>query len=114
MSDLQQRIEALWERRDELSPDDLDATATVHEAIDQLDTGAARVAEMVDGEVVVHQWLKLAILLLFKQSKMATIELGPFEFADKIPLKTSLRLRLYSPQPRWYIRRVRLRRTPSL
>jgi len=36
---------------------------------------------------VVHEWLKRAILLLFRQSAMDTVELGPFEFADKIPLK---------------------------
>src|SRR5205085_8819776 len=39
------------------------------------------------GEVVVHQWLKQAILLLFRLAAMETIELGPFEYADKIPLK---------------------------
>ncbi|MDH4170308.1 MAG: 2,3,4,5-tetrahydropyridine-2,6-dicarboxylate N-succinyltransferase [Acidimicrobiia bacterium] len=93
MSDLQGQIEALWERRDDLGPGDLDATNTIHAAIELLDTGQARVAEMVDGEVVVHQWLKLAILLLFQQSQMTTIELGPFEFADKIPLKTDYQAR---------------------
>jgi 2,3,4,5-tetrahydropyridine-2-carboxylate N-succinyltransferase len=36
---------------------------------------------------VVHQWLKYAVLLLFRFSQMETIELGPFEYADKIPLK---------------------------
>ncbi len=40
-----------------------------------------------DGSVVVHAWLKQAILLLFKLSQMETVELGPYEFADKIPLK---------------------------
>ena len=59
----------------------------MHEAIHLLDTGAARVAEVLDGKVVVHQWLKYAMLLLFRLSKMETIELGPFEYADKIPLK---------------------------
>ena len=44
-------------------------------------------AELHEGEVVVHQWLKQAILLLFRLSKMETIDLGPFEYADKIPLK---------------------------
>ena len=44
-------------------------------------------AEIVDGEVVVHEWLKLAILLLFRLARMETVELGPFEYADKIPLK---------------------------
>ncbi len=52
-----------------------------------LDTGAVRVAEIVDGDVVVHEWLKYAVLLLFRLSKMETIELGPFEYVDKIPLK---------------------------
>ncbi len=89
MTDLQTRIESLWEQRDTLDTDDPEVVATVHEAIDLLDTGAARVAEIGDdGDVVVHQWLKLAILLLFKIAKMDTIEVGPFEFADKIPLKT--------------------------
>jgi 2,3,4,5-tetrahydropyridine-2-carboxylate N-succinyltransferase len=46
------------------------------------------VAEVVDGGVVVHEWLKQAILLLFRQARMVTHELGPFEFADKIPLKS--------------------------
>src|SRR5438309_3311750 len=88
MADLQAQIEDLWERRGELSADDADALAIVSEAIDLLDTGQARVAEIGDGgDVVVHQWLKQAILLLFKLSAMETIELGPFEYADKIPLK---------------------------
>jgi 2,3,4,5-tetrahydropyridine-2-carboxylate N-succinyltransferase len=88
MSDLQAKIESLWERRDDLSPADTDAIEAVHAAIDLLDTGKARVAEIgPDGEVVVHQWLKLAILLLFRTSAMQTIELGPYEYADKIPLK---------------------------
>src|SRR5437588_990864 len=65
-----------------------DAMAVVREAIDLLDRGEARVAEVgTDGQVVVHQWLKEAILLLFKLSAMETLELGPFEYADKIPLK---------------------------
>ena len=64
-----------------------EAKDAVHEAIGLLDSGAARVAEVVDGDVVVHEWAKQAILLLFKLSTMETIELGPFEFADKIPLK---------------------------
>ena len=59
----------------------------MHQAIELLDTGEARVAEVVDDEVVVHEWLKYAVLLLFRLSHMETIELGPFEYADKIPLK---------------------------
>lgn len=90
MADLQATIEDLWERRADLVPDDADANQAIFEAVKLLDTGEARVAEWGAGgagEVVVHQWLKQAILLYFKQSQMATIELGPFEYADKIPLK---------------------------
>src|SRR5207244_1636408 len=41
----------------------------------------------VDGEVVVHEWLKQAILLCFRLRGLETIELGPFEYHDRIPLK---------------------------
>ena len=89
MADLESTITTLWEARDDLdavmSRDE--ARAAVHEAIELLDSGEARVAEMVDDEVVVHQWLKQAILLLFRTAEMETIELGPFEYADKVPLK---------------------------
>ncbi len=91
MADLQARIEELWPRASELVPGDAEALATVTEAIDLLDGGAARVAEIdpATDEVVVHQWLKQAILLLFRLRSMETIEVGPFEYADKLPLKGS-------------------------
>ena len=89
MADLQSQIAELWEHRTELSPSDVDAKAVVHEVIDLLDRGEVRAAEIdpATGEVVVHVWLKHAILLLFRLSEMETMELGPFEFADRIPLK---------------------------
>ena len=89
MADLQKQIAELWERRAELTPDDGDARAVVDLAIDLLDSGEVRTAEVdpATGEVVVHVWLKQAILLLFRLSAMETSELGPFEFADRIPLK---------------------------
>jgi len=88
MADLQSTIEALWEHRTELAVDDVEANRAILEAVTLLDRGEARVAEIAgDGSVVVHEWLKLAILLYFRQSEMATIEVGPFEYADKIPLK---------------------------
>jgi 2,3,4,5-tetrahydropyridine-2,6-dicarboxylate N-succinyltransferase len=88
MADLRVQIEDFWRRRTEIGPDDSDVMAVIHEAIDLLDRGEARVAEVVDDEVVVHEWLKQAILLLFQQARIVTQELGPFEFADKIPLKS--------------------------
>ena len=88
MSTLQQRIDALYGRIDELGPDDNDARADVEAAIELLDAGTARVAEIDEsGEVVVHEWLKRAILLLFRLRGISTEHAGPFEFADRIPLK---------------------------
>jgi len=89
MADLPAQIDELWQRSDELGPDDTDALAVVTEVIDQLDQGVVRVAEVdpVTDQVVVHQWLKEAILLLFRLRSMETIDVGPFEFADKLPLK---------------------------
>jgi 2,3,4,5-tetrahydropyridine-2-carboxylate N-succinyltransferase len=87
--DLEQTITALWEGHDDLEAvmNPADAKQAVHDAIDLLDRGEARVAELVGDEVVVHQWLKYAVLLLFRFSHMETLEVGPFEFHDKIPLK---------------------------
>ncbi len=86
---LEKTITALWEGREDLFAvlPELEARDAVLQAVELLDTGEARVAEVVDDEVVVHQWLKYAVLLLFRLSHMETIELGPFEYADKIPLK---------------------------
>ena len=89
MSDLEQTITALWDGRDDLDAvmPRHEAEAAVRTAIDLLDTGEARVAELSGGKVVVHQWLKQAILLLFRLTSMSVEELGPFEYRDKIPLK---------------------------
>ena len=71
--------------------------AAVLFALEGLDQGAYRVAERpsaagpdADVEWVVNAWLKKAILLFFAIRKMERIEVGPFEFHDKIPLKKGL------------------------
>lgn len=89
MADLAARIDELWARSDGLGVGDADALAVVSEAIALLDRGEVRVAEVdpATDEVVVHEWLKRAILLLFRLRAIETTELGPFEFADKLPLK---------------------------
>ncbi len=89
MSDLAEQITRLWDGRDDLAAvmPPAEARAVVHEAIELLDRGDARVAEVVDGEVVVHEWLKQAILLLFRLEGLSVIEAGPFEYHDKLPLK---------------------------
>ncbi|MGH8986636.1 MAG: 2,3,4,5-tetrahydropyridine-2,6-dicarboxylate N-succinyltransferase [Acidimicrobiia bacterium] len=93
MDELAKTITALWDGRDDLAAvmPEAEARAAVHDAIDLLDRGEARVAEIVDGEVVVHEWLKQAILLLFRLEQMQVAEAGPFEYLDKIPLKHDYR-----------------------
>jgi 2,3,4,5-tetrahydropyridine-2,6-dicarboxylate N-succinyltransferase len=85
--DLAGEITAAWNARNE--PDGLtpEVAKRVEEAIELLDRGEARVAEVVDDQVVVHQWLKQAILLCFRVRGLETTELGPFEYHDRLPLK---------------------------
>lgn len=82
---LEATITDLWQRRTQLDMADLEP---VRQAIELLDSGMVRVAEVVDDEVVVHEWLKLAILLYFQTQPSETIEVGPFEIFDKVALKT--------------------------
>lgn len=88
--DLKETIEQLWESREGLDPSDPDVFGPVIEVIDALDSGAVRVAEIVDDIVVVHEWVKQAVLLYLGWSPMVTTEVGPFEFADRVPLKRGL------------------------
>ncbi len=81
---LQARIEALY-GAPELPPE---AAAKVEEVLDLLDTGVLRVAEPVEGGWQVNQWAKQAILLSFRTRPMETIELGPYEYHDKMALKS--------------------------
>ncbi len=67
-----------------------DARESVEWAIGALDRGELRVAEPRDGEWVVNPWVKEAILLYFRIAEMKTIEIGAFEYHDKIPLKKGL------------------------
>ncbi len=66
------------------------AEEAVHETVRQLDCGMLRVAEQSPDGWVVHAWVKQAILLYFRLRKMETVEIGPYEYRDKIPLKQNL------------------------
>ncbi len=91
MEELKATIQSLWEHRADISQvmSPADAHAQVRAAIDLLDNGTVRVAEPAGDTVIVNQWLKQAILLLFPMQTMETIEATPFEFHDKIPLKSN-------------------------
>lgn len=83
---LQQTIEQCWEDRSLLQEQSsLDA---IGEVIEKLDKGQLRVAEPDgNGDWKVNTWVKKAVVLYFPTRAMETIEVGPFEFHDKIPLK---------------------------
>ncbi|CAB4708566.1 MAG: 2,3,4,5-tetrahydropyridine-2,6-dicarboxylate N-succinyltransferase [Actinobacteria bacterium] len=61
---------------------------TTQETIAALDRGELRVAEQVGDEWVVNQDVQAAILDFFRTQTMETREVGPYEYHDKIPLKT--------------------------
>lgn len=67
-----------------------DAADAVRDTIAMLDRGEVRVAEKVDGEWVVNEWVKRAIMLYFRLAGLETWTVGPLEFHDKIPPKTGL------------------------
>jgi len=72
-----------------MTPANLEARRDVELVIAKLDDGQIRVAEVVNaGAVVVHEWIKQAILLLFRLRGLEKSEAGPFEFLDKLELKT--------------------------
>lgn len=82
-------ITSLWEEKDKLeNVIEADrARSILLRVLEMLDSGEVRVAEVIDDEVVVHQWVKQAILLFFKVQSMTKYNVGPFEYLDKIPLK---------------------------
>lgn len=86
MKELQQTIELAWENRAKLK--EAETKKAIEDVIEKLDKGELRVAEPIDGSWQVHEWIKKAVILYFPICKMETIEIGPFEFHDKIPLKT--------------------------
>src|SRR5438552_1642405 len=90
MADLQSTIEAAWDERDKITPK---TKGSLRKSVDQvllmLDQGKARVAEKKDGQWVVNQWLKKAVLLSFRLSDMTLIGGAPgkAKWWDKVPSK---------------------------
>ena len=79
-------IEAAWLNRELLK--DKHTLHTITEVIEQLDAGTLRVAQpLTDGTWQVNDWVKKAVILYFPTRKMTTMEVGPFEFHDKMALK---------------------------
>jgi len=87
MNDLRLKIEAAWDNRDLLQ--DKETLIAIREVIEHLDKGMLRVAEPVGDDWQVNEWIKKAVVLYFPIQKMETIEVGIFEFHDKMKLKTN-------------------------
>jgi len=84
--DIKAKIEAAWNDR-ALLKDETYSNA-VREVIEEVDKGRLRVAEPVENDWVVNEWVKQAILMYFGIQQMQTWELAPFEFHDKMLLKS--------------------------
>ncbi len=83
--ELRDIIERAWDDRSYLS--DKQTVIAIKTIIEDLDRGDKRVAEPTPEGWVVNEWIKKAVILYFPIQKMQTIEVGPFEFHDKIRLK---------------------------
>lgn len=93
MSNAKELIEAAY--RGDIDP--AEAASAVAATIEQLDRGELRVAEPTGvagkdpgDEWRVNEWVKEAILLYFRLAGLETMEVGPFEYHDKIPTKKGL------------------------
>jgi 2,3,4,5-tetrahydropyridine-2-carboxylate N-succinyltransferase len=86
MEQIKKIIETAWGNRELL--DEEKTITTIRKVISLLDTGDLRVAEPTSNGWQVNEWVKKAVVLYFPIQKMETIEAGPLEFHDKIPLKT--------------------------
>lgn len=89
MSELQTIIEQAFEDRADISPSTVTPKVkqAILDALDALNNGSARVAEQINGEWVVHQWLKKAVLLSFRIWDNETLDGAESKFYDKVPMK---------------------------
>jgi len=85
MDKLQRIIEKAWDNKNLLHEEK--TQNTINEVVDLLDNGKLRVAEPLANSWKVNEWVKKAVVMYFPIQKIETIEVGPFEFHDKIPLK---------------------------
>ena len=87
MTELKQIIESAWEDRELLKQSE--TREAICKVIAHLDQGLLRVASHDSGQWTTHEWIKKAVILYFPIRKMELTEVGPFQFYDKIPLKTN-------------------------
>jgi 2,3,4,5-tetrahydropyridine-2-carboxylate N-succinyltransferase len=92
---IQNIIEQAWPERASLTPSSAPASlrAAIESVLGELDSGHLRVAEKIDGVWVVHQWLKMAVLLSFRMRENvvmgSAVGTDPLRFYDKVDSKFS-------------------------
>lgn len=84
--ELKNLIEEAWDNRELVK--ERDVSIAIKTIIEELDNGKRRIAEPTSNGWVVNDWLKKAVILYFPLMKMQLIEVGPFQFHDKIKLKS--------------------------
>ena len=89
MEKLKQIITKTWNNRDLLQKKE--ALNAIEKTLSLLDSGQLRVAKPSGDEWIVNEWVKMAVVMYFIIREMELIEIGPFEFHDKIPLKKNYR-----------------------
>jgi 2,3,4,5-tetrahydropyridine-2,6-dicarboxylate N-succinyltransferase len=83
---MREQIEAAWDNRELLKSKEI--VQAIEAVIEEIDKGRLRVAEpLASGEWQVNEWVKKAVVMYFPIRQMETIEVGPFEFHDKMALK---------------------------
>lgn len=82
---LREQIEIAWENRELLK--ESSTQNAIREVIEKLDKGSLRVAEPQGENWQVNEWVKKAVILYFPIQQMSVLEVGPFEFHDKMELK---------------------------
>ena len=89
MHALQSIIDTAFENRASLSPTSAPAEIrnAVEEVIAGLDAGTLRVAEKKDGQWVVNQWIKKAVLISFRLRDNEVVQAGGLNFFDKVATK---------------------------
>lgn len=85
MEELKKIILEAWDNRALLK--EKETQESIRAVVELLDKGKVRIAEPQGEDWIVHEWLKKAVVMYFPIQTMETIEVGPFEFHDKIPLK---------------------------
>lgn len=85
MNELRDKIEAAWVNRELLK--EKETRDAIEQVIEEIDKGKLRTAEPVGDDWQVNEWVKKAVVMYFPIRQMETIEVGPFEFHDKMALK---------------------------